>query len=55
MYSNDRAVLGASTVAAPTILGIALWPNFTLLILAIAFVVFGILFLAYKRRARLSK
>lgn len=52
MYSNDSAVLGTSAVAAPAVLGIALWPNLTLIILGAAFALLGILYLFFKRRAR---
>lgn len=54
MYSNDSAVLGASTVAAPTALGIALWPDAALIILGLAFVAIGVMYLLFKRRSRLD-
>jgi LPXTG-motif cell wall-anchored protein len=50
MYSNDGAVLGASTVAAPIILGIALWPQFALIFIGAAFVILGGLFFLFKYR-----
>ena len=52
MYSNDNAVLGASTVAAPALFGIVLWPNLALIILGITFVLIGILYILFKRRSR---
>jgi hypothetical protein len=55
MYSNDSAVLGTSTVAVPTILGIVLWPNLIIYILIAAFLAFGALFFFYKRRNRAIK
>jgi len=52
MYSNDGSTLGASTVAAPAALGIAIWPNLTLAIIGVALALLGILYILYKRRAR---
>jgi len=54
MYSNESAVLGTSTVAAPTILGIVLWPNLTLVFVGVAFALLGVLYLLFKRRVRRS-
>lgn len=50
MYSNESAVLGASTIVVPTFAGIAIWPNLTLGILAIAILALGIMFFVFKRR-----
>ena len=50
MYSNDSAVLGTATVAAPTLLGILIWPNLVIGILVAAFVALAILYFVFKRR-----
>lgn len=55
MYSNDSAALGVATVAAPAVLGVAFWPDFTLIIIGIAFVLLGSLYFAYKLRMRRRK
>lgn len=52
MYSNDSSILGVSTVAGSTVLGIALWPDFALIILGGGFILLTILYLLYKRRSR---
>ncbi len=52
MYSGDGTVLSASTIAAPTVFGIVLWPNLAIYILGIAFVAIGVLFLIFKRKNR---
>jgi|GEM_PF-1822187 len=41
MYSNDNAILGTSSVAGPTIAGIVLWPNLTIIFLLAAFALLG--------------
>jgi hypothetical protein len=52
MYGNDGAVLGAATVTAPTILGTLIWPDLALILAGGSFVLLGLLYLAFKRRAR---
>jgi hypothetical protein len=51
MYSNDSAVLSASTVAAPAVLGVAVWPNLTFIFIGSAFALLGVLYLLFKRRS----
>lgn len=51
MYSNESAVLGTSTIVAPAMLGIAIWPDLILIFVGIAFALLGILYLIFKRRA----
>lgn len=50
MYSNENAVLGTATVAAPTILGILIWPNLVIGFLIAAFIAVGILYFVFKKR-----
>ena len=50
MYSNDTAILGASTVVAPSILGMIIWPNLVVGILIAVFVILTGLFVFFKIR-----
>lgn len=50
MNPTDTAVLSASSVIAPSLLGILIWPHVIFVVLVAAFVVFSCLFLVFKRR-----
>lgn len=52
MYSSDGAVLGASTVAAPAVLGMVLWPDLVLVSLAILLTILALLFFIFRIRNR---
>lgn len=52
MPTKDSAILGATSFAAPAVIGTTLWPAYSLAFMSLSFVVLGTLYLAYKRRAR---
>lgn len=50
MNPNDTAVFSTSSVVAPSLLGILIWPHPILIVLVAAFITFSCLFLVFKRR-----
>lgn len=50
MNPNDTAVLSASSLIAPSLIGLLVWPHLIFIILGVAFIAFSCLFLVFKRR-----
>jgi hypothetical protein len=50
MNPNDTAVLSTSSLAAPSLLSVMIWPHFIVIIIIAAFITLSLLFFVFKRR-----
>lgn len=50
MNPNDTAVLSASSLAAPSLLSMLIWPQLIFIIIIAAFITLSLLFFVFKRR-----